>query len=87
MTNVNGVIAAISGLGYIFINKGLIASVRRVIIKRLYQLSLNHHNLKIICQNDNDLQIIREITGLNKDTFSMISGSGVPLEKFKFILW
>lgn len=85
ITNVNGVIAAISGLGYIFINKGLIASVRRVFIKRLYQFSLNHHNLKIICQNDNDLQIIREITGLNKDTFSMISGSGVPLEKFKFI--
>ena len=85
IANVKGVIAAISGLGYIFINKGLIASVRRVIIKRLYQLSLNHHNLKIICQNDNDLQIIREITGLNKDTFSMISGSGVPLEKFKFI--
>lgn len=85
MTNVNGVIAAISGLGYIFINKGLIASVRRVFIKRLYQFSLNHHNLRIICQNDNDLQIIREITGLNKDTFSMISGSGVPLEKFKFI--
>ena len=85
MTNVNGVIAAISGLGYIFINKGLIATVRRVFIKRLYQFSLNHHNLRIICQNDNDLQIIREITGLNKDTFSMISGSGVPLEKFKFI--
>ena len=85
MTNVKGVIAAISGLGYIFINKGLIATVRRVFIKRLYQFSLNHQNLRIICQNDNDLQIIREITGLNKDTFSMISGSGVPLEKFKFI--
>ncbi len=85
VANVKGVIAAISGLGYIFINNGLIASVRRALIKRLYQFSLNHHNLRIICQNDNDLQIIREITGLNKDTFSMISGSGVPLEKFKFI--
>ena len=85
LTNTPGVIAAISGLGYIFINQGLMASFRRFFIKRLYRLSLGHKNIKIICQNRNDLQEIKTIAKLSDNDFVIISGSGVSLHKYKYI--
>lgn len=85
ITKVRGVIAAISGLGYIFINQGFWASLRRFFIKMLYKLSLNHPNIRVICQNKNDLHVLREITRLHGDVFTLINGSGVALDKFKFL--
>jgi glycosyltransferase involved in cell wall biosynthesis len=84
LTNVQGVVAAISGLGYIFINQGFIASIRRFLIKLLYRLSLRHKNIMIICQNQNDLQEIKSLSKLTDSSFTIIEGSGVSLEKFKY---
>jgi hypothetical protein len=64
LTNVQGVVAAISGLGYVFINEGKIASIRRFLIKMLYRISLRHRNITIICQNQNDLKEIKSLAKL-----------------------
>ena len=48
LTNIQCLVAAISGLGYVFINQGFIASIRRFLIKLLYRLSLRHKNIRII---------------------------------------
>lgn len=85
LTNISGVIAAISGLGYIFIDQGFIASLRRFFIRLLYKVSLGHKNLKVICQNLNDLDEIQQATGLSNDSFSLIDGSGVALNKFVYL--
>ncbi len=85
ITNIPGVIAAISGLGYIFIDQGFIASIRRFFIKALYKTSLGHKNLKIICQNLNDLDEIQQATKRSNDSFSIISGSGVALNQFTHV--
>lgn len=85
ITKIRCVIAAISGLGYVFINQGFFAILRRYFIKILYKLSLNHPNIKIICQNKNDLNVLKKVTKLHENVFALINGSGVSLEKFKFL--
>ena len=85
ITNITGVIAAISGLGYIFIDRGFIATLRRFFVRILYKYSLGHKNIKIICQNVNDLAEIQQATKLSNDSFSLIDGSGVSLEKFAYV--
>lgn len=85
ITNIPGVIAAISGLGYIFIDQGFIASLRRFFVRTLYRISLGHKNLRIICQNVNDLDEIQRATKLSNGSFSLIDGSGVSLKKFIYV--
>lgn len=85
LTNIPGVIAAISGLGYIFIDQGFVASLRRLFIRLLYKVSLGHKNLKVICQNLNDIEEIQQTTRLSNDSFSLIDGSGVALNKFVYL--
>ena len=85
ITNIPGVIAAISGLGYIFIDQGFVASFRRFFVRVLYQVSLGHKNLRIICQNSNDLDEIQRATNVSNDSFSLIDGSGVALNKFIYV--
>ena len=84
LTNIHGVVAAISGLGYVFINEGKIASIRRFFIKMLYRLSLKHRNITIICQNQNDLKEIKSLAKLPKHLFKIIEESGVSLQQFKY---
>jgi glycosyltransferase involved in cell wall biosynthesis len=84
LTNIQSVVAAISGLGYIFINQGFIASIRRFFIKLLYRLSLRHKNIRIICQNQNDLQEIKSLSKLSDSSLTIIEGSGVSLQKFNY---
>jgi glycosyltransferase involved in cell wall biosynthesis len=84
LVNVQGVIAAISGLGYIFIDQGFFASCRRFFVRALYKFSLSHKNLKIICQNLSDLDEMQRTTKLPDSTFSIIDGSGVSLNKFQY---
>jgi glycosyltransferase involved in cell wall biosynthesis len=84
IVGINGVIAAISGLGYVFINKGFIASTRRWAVKVLYKISLGHKNLMVICQNLTDLNYIQKTTSLPDRSFTVIDGSGVSLQKFQY---
>ena len=84
IANIHGVVAAISGLGYVFINQGFLSSVRRFFIKALYKIALGHSNLKVICQNSADYNEIKNISKLSSDSFVLINGSGVSLEEFQY---
>jgi glycosyltransferase involved in cell wall biosynthesis len=84
IVGINGVIAAISGLGYVFIDKGLIASTRRWAVKVLYRISLGHKNLRVICQNLTDLNYIQKTASLPNRSLTVIDGSGVSLQKFQY---
>lgn len=84
IAGVKAVVAAISGLGYVFIDRGIIASIRRWAVKILYRISLGHKNLRVICQNLSDLTDIQKATKLPKRSFALIDGSGVSLKKFQY---
>ena len=77
-----GVVAAISGLGFIFIAKGGIAKIRRSLVMLLYRLSLKHQNMCVIFQNTSDKEAIATPLKLSQRQVSLIRGSGVDLKEF-----
>ena len=76
-------VMSITGLGYIFIDKGIKAFIRKKIIIFFYKLVFNHNYLKIIFQNKTDLVNICKLTNLPKDKTILIPGSGVDLSEYK----
>lgn len=83
LTGVPGVVAAISGLGFVFSNKGKNSAVIRVLVVGLYRLALGKQNLKVICQNPDDRETLMQAAGLKKDKVTMIPGSGVDISIYK----
>lgn len=77
------VVAAISGLGFVFIAKGKRAAAVRFIVSRLYRLSLGKRNLKVICQNPDDCETLKQLVALPSKKVTTLSGSGVNLSVFQ----
>ncbi|WP_439888863.1 glycosyltransferase family 4 protein [Pseudomonas sp. MBLB4123] len=79
---VKGVVAAISGLGFVFLSKGAMASLLRNIVKVFYRLALGKKNLRVIFQNPDDRDMLLRIGGLKATKAEMIRGSGVDLSLY-----
>jgi glycosyltransferase involved in cell wall biosynthesis len=80
---VPAVVAAISGLGFIFLSTGWKAEIRRLLAGVLYRLALAHPKIKVIFQNPDDCQAIQSFIELPETGIEMIRGSGVDLNVFK----
>jgi len=79
---VRKVVLAISGLGSAFGSTGLIASVRRVFAQYLYNIATSNQNSYIIFQNKDDEEVVKRFTTIEDCRRTLISGSGVNLQKF-----
>ena len=82
LAGVSSVVAAISGLGFVFLAKGTKAEILRFLVSTLYRLALGKSNLKVICQNSNDRETLVRIAGLKPDRVVIIPGSGVDLSAY-----
>jgi len=82
LTRVHSVVAAVSGLGFVFMDRGAKAVVRRGVVTALYRVALRHRNLKVIFQNPNDRDILTTLAHLPMSKVAMIPGSGVDLNQF-----
>jgi len=80
--NVPAVVYAVSGLGYVFLKKGVIAFIIRKIIIYLYQLAFRHKNKCVIFQNDSDQSMLSKLSLLSSNEVELINGSGVDLSVF-----
>lgn len=82
LAGVKSVVAAISGMGTIFIANSTKAKLRRALVLRFYKWALNHKDLKVILQNhaDKDILLANQIT-TEKNT-TIIRGSGVNLADY-----
>lgn len=72
-------IASISGLGYVFIAQGARAKLFRSFISILYRLALGGAN-KVIFQNTDDRDRLKEISAIKSGQEVYIRGSGVNLK-------
>lgn len=79
---INKIVFSISGLGFVFIKKGFIASTFRFFIKAMYKFSLGSNRSHIIVQNPDDKNFINSIV---RTPVTMIRGSGVDLTKYAFV--
>ena len=77
------IIYSVSGLGFIFTDNDFTTLIKRGIAILLYKIALYHKNIKVIFQNKDDLNFIKNITGIPYKNTILIPGSGVDLEKFK----
>jgi glycosyltransferase involved in cell wall biosynthesis len=87
ITGVPGVVAAISGLGYVFTQQGIRVACLRALVMVLYGVAFGKDNLRVIFQNRDDLQTFSQFARLGKNKMGMdkavlVRGSGVDLQAF-----
>lgn len=82
IASVPAVVAAVSGLGFVFVSSGWRARLRRSIVGFLYKVALSHRRLKVIFQNSQDADTIARFARLAAGQVTLVPGSGVDLERF-----
>lgn len=80
---VKSVIAAISGLGFVFMATGPKASVVRGLVGCLYRRALGKRNLRAVFQNPADLEALIRLGAIIREKSVLIRGSGVDLSLCK----
>lgn len=85
LARVPGVVSAISGLGTVFIARGLRARVFRAGIRLLYRLALGHANIRVIFQNPDDRATLIRAGAVRPGRAVFIRGSGVRLEDYPML--
>jgi glycosyltransferase involved in cell wall biosynthesis len=82
LAGVPAMVAAVSGLGFVFLEKGLVATVRRKLVEVFYKASFGHRNLKVIFQNAQDKTALVQLANLPEAKTELIRGSGVDMSQF-----
>jgi glycosyltransferase involved in cell wall biosynthesis len=82
LAGIRAVVVAVSGLGFVFVAKGVKATIRRWLVRILYFLILGHRNLKVIFQNSDDYVRLSKFVFLSSNKVAMIRGSGVDLTQY-----
>ena len=81
---INSLVISITGLGSMFLHKGILNKFREYIIINLYKLIFMHPKLIVILQNNYDKKYLIHNSNLNKKKIKIIKGSGVNLKNFDF---
>ncbi|MBL9039885.1 MAG: glycosyltransferase family 1 protein, partial [Archangium sp.] len=83
VTGVRGVVNAVSGLGYVFLARGVAAAARRTAVALAYRAALSGPRTTVVLQNDDDEADLRRFGALPASaSVEKIRGSGVDLTRF-----
>ncbi len=82
LIRVPAVVFALSGLGFVFVNSGVIAQLRLKVISFLYRLALGHKNQMVVFQNVDDQSQLSKLTALPVERTVLIHGSGIDLSLY-----
>lgn len=85
LAGVPAMVAAVAGLGFVFMARGAKAAVRRWLVGALYRVALDHRNVKVIFQNVDDLHELTKVANLSAAKVAMIRGSGVDLVRYAHV--
>lgn len=85
IAGIKSVVAAISGLGTVFLATSVPTRMRRWIVTRLYSAALKQKNLAVIFQNPDDRDLLLSLGAVHKSETRMIRGSGVALSNYPYI--
>lgn len=84
LARVNCVVSSVSGMGYVFIKKGVLTILIRMVVSFLYRLAFGHKHLRVIFHNKTDLEEVSKVANLLPKESVLIKGSGVNLKEFQF---
>lgn len=82
LSGVPAVVAAVSGLGHVFIRRGSISALLRTAIKAAYRIALSHRRLRVIFQNPDDRRQFVAQGLVGEPDCVLIKGSGVDVRRF-----
>lgn len=82
ITRLRAVVAAVSGLGTVFIAKSPMGQLRRWLVTRMYVSAFKHPKLSVIFQNADDRDMLLASRVIQKSNIRMIRGSGVDLDNY-----
>lgn len=82
LAGVRAVVAAVAGLGTVFLAQSPIARLRRWLVKSLYRCVFKHENLVVIFQNPDDRSALVELNLVDLEQTRIIRGSGVQLADY-----
>ncbi|MBC3465581.1 glycosyltransferase family 4 protein [Pseudomonas sp. RW10S2] len=85
LSPVKGVLAAISGLGFIFMAEGRKAALLRSLVAFLYRVALGKRNLRAVFQNPDDQRALTELGAITEQKSVRIRGSGVDLSQYQYL--
>jgi len=85
LLKVRAVVAAISGLGTVFVSKQSRHGPIRQAVLWLYRIALGHPNIKVICQNPDDRAMVLALGSVGPERIELIPGSGVALENYRLV--
>lgn len=85
LAGISRVVAAISGLGFVFTAEGTRARLRRFLVGIIYKLALRRPGVHVIVQNKDDQRYICNVIGLPLDRTTLIAGSGVRLASYSVL--
>ncbi|CAB3626063.1 N, N'-diacetylbacillosaminyl-diphospho-undecaprenol alpha-1,3-N-acetylgalactosaminyltransferase [Achromobacter mucicolens] len=83
LARVPGMVAAISGLGFVFLSNSLKMRLVRAVVARLYRIALGHPNSRVIFQNANDRDLLKSLGAVREEQVVIIRGAGVDLDAFR----
>tara|TARA_Y100000389_G_C17455560_1_gene517914 strand:- start:849 stop:1976 length:1128 start_codon:yes stop_codon:yes gene_type:complete len=81
---VKSLVLSITGLGSMFIDNNYFSKIRKSIFNFFYRIVFLYPNLRVILQNNDDLNYLVKKSKLKKKDVEIIRGSGVNLNLFKF---
>lgn len=76
---------AISGLGAIFSNQGLVERALRTFIKPFYSFATGHKNSCIVFQNADNQKLFKQVMNRGAGSTTIIRGSGVDLNQYPYV--
>jgi len=82
LEGVPAVVAAVSGLGHVFIERGPLAALRRTAVLAAYRVALAHSNKRVIFQNDDDRDLFVSRRTVAPSSAILLRGSGVDTKTF-----
>ncbi len=72
----------ITGLGYVFIAKGLKGFIVRNIVKAMYKIAITGKNNSVITENIFDKGLINSLKAVDEKQIKIIRGAGVDLDRY-----
>jgi glycosyltransferase involved in cell wall biosynthesis len=82
LVGIQGVIAAVTGLGYVFSSDKLAAKLLRTLVLAAYKLGFGHKNLRVIFQNTDDRELFVSSRIVSQEQSRLIRGSGVDMNEY-----
>ena len=82
LARIQGIVNSITGMGYVFSSSDLAARLIRPFVKAFYRQVLHQENVRVIFENNTDLELFISQRLIGREQVILISGVGVDTNKF-----